>query len=150
MKDILGCRISSRAENFMSRRASKIYKLPPLSVIGGRRGSLAWEGAGLEIPWASAHQGSNPCPGAKQTLPAQSLTKVGISPKTAEPVGVPTQISTLLLWCFQTSRTSSDVRMENMIKSACSKRTQFNVKSGKEMQTFPSLCGVSRLLLELL
>ena len=33
-------------------------------VVGKRRGSLAWEGAGLEIPWASAHQGSNPCPGA--------------------------------------------------------------------------------------
>ncbi len=33
-------------------------------VAGERRGSLAWEGAGLEIPWASAHQGSNPCPGA--------------------------------------------------------------------------------------
>ena len=32
-----------------------------------RRGSLAWEGAGLEIPWASARQGSNPCPGAIQT-----------------------------------------------------------------------------------
>ena len=48
-------------------------------VAGERRGSLAWEGAGLEIPWAYARQGSNPCPGAKQTLPAQSLTKVGIS-----------------------------------------------------------------------
>ncbi len=28
------------------------------------RGSLAREGGGLEIHWAFAHQGSNPCPGA--------------------------------------------------------------------------------------
>ena len=39
-------------------------------VVGERRGSLAWEGAGLEIPWASAHQGSNPCPGATK-LPSR-------------------------------------------------------------------------------
>ena len=30
----------------------------------GCRGSLAREGGGLEIHWAFAHQGSNPCPGA--------------------------------------------------------------------------------------
>ncbi len=41
-------------------------------VVGERRGSLAWEGAGLEIPWASAHQGSNPCPGAKLPSPGGS------------------------------------------------------------------------------